>query len=317
MKNNIKFIIYILIIVSLAAVIWIKYDYEQENPSVDNENSIDEFDEFIANNNIKKLSFSCPAKNETIIYLDDEYLLTSLGELYEVKYNSLFDNGYNCKKIDSTLNIKGFYNSNTLIYDEEYMFYDTKNNFNLYEGELLKYYSEDLINLNNINSKYPYIYFYDVEAKELSIDNSDSSNKLLIDNKGNINIYTNYGYPTALNLLVSEDTEIIFDRLDYMGVILSIYRTNNNEILDTNKIEYFTISQEVPKEIYGLRIITTKGMYNEVEDSSCSDICNTKLVMDKNFSKYFDNITYSNGKYIFTKDTPTTIYNIENYVTVE
>ena len=56
-------------------------------------------------------------------------------------------------------------------------------------------------------------------------------------------------------------------------------------------------------------------MYNEVVDDKCKDkICSTKLVMDKEFSKYFDNIVYSNGKYIFIKDTPTKIYNIESYV---
>ena len=43
-------------------------------------------------------------------------------------------------------------------------------------------------------------------------------------------------------------------------------------------------------------------------------ICDTKLVFDEEFSKYFGDITYSNGKYLFTKNTPTTIYNIEKYV---
>lgn len=315
MKNNVKFIIYVVIIICFATVIWIKYDYDKGNNSNQKDTSIDEFAEFIENNNIRKINFICPAKNETITYLDDEYLLTDLGEMYQVKFDSLFDNGYNCRKIENPVKFKGFYANNGIVYDNEFNFYDVKNNLNIYDGDMVDYYYNDLNNLNKINKKYPYIYFYDIEAKELSLDESNSSSKLLIDNRGNINIYTNYGYPTSLNLLESEDTEIIFERLDYMGIVLSIFRTNNNEILNPDKINYLKISEEVPKELYGIRIITTKGMYNEVADKECKEeVCDTKLVMDKSFSKYFDNIIYSNGKYLFFKDTPTTIYNIEKYI---
>ena len=114
---------------------------------------------------------------------------------------------------------------------------------------------------------------------------------------------------------LSEDTEIIFDRVDYIGVVLTMYRSNNNEMLDIDRISYFHSLMEAPKETYGMRIITTKGMYNEVMDDSCNGtLCNTKLELDKDFSKYFNDIVYSNGKYIFTKSNPTTIYNIEKYV---
>jgi len=314
MKNNFKFLIYVFILIFFASVVWIKYDHDHGVKNNDKE-EVDTFLEFVNDNAIEQISFSCPAKNEIIIYLDNEYLLTSLGELYEVKYDSLFENGYNCKKIELGVNFKGFYSDNTIIYDEEYNFYDIKNNLNDYDNELIEYYVEDLNNLGIINSKYPYIYFYDVEAKSLNLDNTSSSNKLLIDNKGNVNVYTNYGYPSALNLLTSEDTEIIFDRLSYRGVILSIFRSNNNDLLDTEKVEYLSLSMEVPKEVYGLRIITTKGLYNEVMDDDCSqEFCKTKLELDKEFSKHFDDIVYSNGKYIFIKDTPTIIYNIEKYI---
>lgn len=316
MKSNVKFIIYVLILILFASVIWIKYDYDRSETS-NNNVTIDEFEEFIKDNNIQKVEFVCPAKNETIVYLDNEYLLTNLGELYLVKYDSLFENGYNCQKIDFPVKFVNFYMNNTIIYDNDYKFYNVKNSFEIYDDDVVEYYSKDIINLNNINKKYPYIYFYDVEAHELLLDDSSASNKILVDNKGNINIYTNYGYPTALSLLESENTEVIFNRLDYMGIILSIFRNSTNELLVGDRVDYLNISEEKPKELYGFRVITTKGMYNEVMDSNCRDnVCGTKLVMDKTFSKYFDNIVYSNGKYIFIKDTPTTIYNIENYVSL-
>ena len=93
MKKNVQFIIYILIIVILATVVWIKYDYDSTHDNKkDNTNSTaikeEKFKEFIRNNNIKSSTFSCPAKNETIIYLDNNYLLTSLGDLYKVKFNA-------------------------------------------------------------------------------------------------------------------------------------------------------------------------------------------------------------------------------------
>ena len=315
LKANVKIYIYVIVLVLFAAVIWIKYDYDEANNSTNNSED-DLFMEFLNDNNIKDSTFSCYAKNDTIIYLDDKYLLTNTGELYEVKYDSTFENGHNCRKIDSNIKFSYFYDNNKLIYDHEHNFYDITKNFEPYESNVLEYYLMDLDNLEEVNKKYPYIYFYDVEAKELELDNfSSSSNKLLIDNRGNINIYTNYGYPSSLNLLQSEDTEIIFNRVDYMGVILSIFRSDKNQVLKGDSIDYLKVSEEVPNELYGLRIITTKGMYNEVVDDKCKDkICSTKLVMDKEFSKYFDNIVYSNGKYIFIKDTLTKIYNIESYV---
>jgi len=207
-----------------------------------------------------------------------------------------------------------FYNIE-LLYDEEYNLYEISNNFEEHNSDLVKYYKDDLYSLEKIRDVFSYIYFYDIEAKSLELDSSDSSNKLLIDNRGNINIYTNYGYPTSFSLLNNNDIEKIFDRLDYEGIILSIYRTNNNELLDKNKIKYLVSSIEVEENVYGVRVITTNGMYNEVMDNACSDeLCNTKLQKDEEFSKYFNNIIYTNGKYIFTKDTPTTIYNIENYI---
>ncbi len=316
MKTNIKFYVYIIVLVCFAAVIWIKYDYDAGNDNNNSDKEDNLFIEFLSNNNITESTFSCYAKNETIIYLDDEYLLTDTGDLYEVKFGNTFENGHNCRKIDLDIEFENFYDSNQIIYDNEKQLYDVTKNFVPYESEILEYYQMDLSNLEEVNKKYPYIYFYDVEAKELNLDSSLlSSNKLLIDNKGNINIYTNYGYPSSLNLLQSEDTEVIFNRLDYMGVILSIFRSNRNQVLKGDNIDYLSVSEEVPNELYGLRVITTKGMYNEVVDDKCKDkLCNTKLVMDKEFSKYFDNIVYSNGKYIFTKDTPTKIYNIESYV---
>ena len=316
MKNNIKFVIYILILVIFASVIWIKYDYENNMKRVNKDTSIDERKAFMENHNITSLTFTCPAKNETIIYLDNNYLLTDNGILYQVNYNSLFDNGYNCKIIEVPILFKGFYNDK-ILYDDNDQLYDVENDFKLYDTDIVKYYKEEINNLNLISKKYPYIYFYDVEAKNLALDNSMVSSKLLIDNKGNINIYTNYGYPTALNLLESEDTEVIFERLDYMGNILSIYRSNNNDVLDKDKVKYLNMLEDTHEEIYGLRVITNKGMYNEIVDKDCKDkICNTKLVNEKEFSKHFNNIVYSNGKYIFIKETPTTIYNIEKYVTM-
>ena len=313
MKNNFKFVIYILIIVFFASVVWIKYDYEKEN-KIETTPVVDHFLEFINDNNIISSTFSCPAKNETIIYLDDKYLLTSLGDVYKVKYNSLFTNGHNCELLDSEIDFLDFYNSE-LLYDNEDNFFEIENNFEKYEDDLVKYYKEDLDNLNLVKDVFPYIYFYDVEAKSLELDSSFSSNKLLIDNKGNINIYTNYGYPTSFSLLESNDTEKIFDRVDYTGSILSIYRTNNNELLVKDKVKYLSSSMEVEENVYGIRVITTKGMYNEIMDNECnSNSCNTKLELDEDFSKYFNNIIYTNGKYVFIKDTPTTIYNIENYI---
>ena len=312
MKNNFKFIIYIIIIVLFASVVWIKYDYDQEkNKDVP---STDYFLEFINDNNIVASTFSCPAKNETIIYLDDKYLLTSTGEIYKVKYNSLFTNGHNCELLDSEIKFTGFYNKE-LLYDEEYNFYQIENNFEKYQDDITKYYKEELTNLDIIKDMFPYIYFYDVEATSLKLDGTFSSNKLLIDNKGNLNIYTNYGYPIVSNLLSSNDTEIILDRLEYNGVVLSIYRTNNNELLGKERVNYLNSSMEVDDEIYGIRLITTKGLYNEVLDNECSNgLCDTKLELDVEFSKHFNDIVYSNGKYIFIKNTPTTIYNIENYI---
>jgi len=313
MKNKVKFTIYILIIVFFAAVVWIKFDYDQ-GITVEDNGDEQEFLMFISDNNIKKSTFSCPAKIETIIYLDNEYLLTSLGELYKIKYDSVFDNGYNCDLVNLSIKVDGFYNEQ-IVYDENYNFYNIENNFENYESDLNVYYTEELNNLNVINKKYPYIYFYDVEANKLNLDLDGFSNKLLIDNKGNINIYTNYGYPNAYNLLNSEDTEIIFDRLSYSGVVLSVFRSHNNELLNSYKISYLNSSMEIPKEVYGVRVITNKGMYNEVMDKECTKaLCDTKLELDKEFSKYFNDIVYSNGKYIFIRNNPTTIYNIEDYV---
>lgn len=311
---NVKFVIYIIIVVSLASVFWVKYDYDRGEKLLNVDSEVNNFEEFIHNNNIKETSFSCPAKNETITYLDNNYLITSLGELYEVNYTNYFENGHNCRKIELPFKVEGIYSHN-LLYDNKNQFYDLKNEYTIYEGELQKYYLEELENLREISKKYPYIYFYDMQMKGLSVDEDLSSNKVLIDNKGNINVYTNYGYPTSLNLLKSEDTEIIFDRLDYIGVLLSIYRTNRNELLDRDKVGYLNLLDEEESEVYGLRIITNKGMYNEVMEKTCKkDMCDTKLVMDKEFSKYFSNIIYSNGKYVFIKETPTVIYDIENYV---
>lgn len=313
MKNNFKFVIYILIIVFFASVVWIKYDYEKGH-TTETIPVVDHFLEFINENNITSSTFSCPAKNETIIYLDDKYLLTSLGEVYKVKYNSLFTNGHNCELLDSEIDFLGFYN-NELLYDSEGNFFEIGNNFEKYEGELLKYYKEDLNNINTLKDLFPYIYFYDVEANSLKLDSFSASDKLLIDNKGNINIHTNYGYPTSFSLLENNDTEKIFDRLDYDGTILSIYRTINNELLDKTKVGYLSLSMELKEDIYGIRVITTKGMYNEIMDSDCNNsFCSTKLVLDEEFSKHFNNIIFTNGKYLFTKENPTTIYNIENYI---
>ena len=196
LKANVKIYIYVIVLVLFAAVIWIKYDYDEANNSTNNSED-DLFMEFLNDNNIKDSTFSCYAKNDTIIYLDDKYLLTNTGELYEVKYDSTFENGHNCRKIDSNIKFSYFYDNNKLIYDHEHNFYDITKNFEPYESNVLE--------LDNFSS---------------------SSNKLLIDNRGNINIYTNYGYPSSLNLLQSEDTEIIFNRVDYMGVILSIFRSD-------------------------------------------------------------------------------------------
>ena len=313
MKNNFKFIIYILIIAFFASVVWIKYDYEKGD-NVEIDHSVTDFLEFIKNNNITSSTFSCPAKNETIIYLDENYLLTSLGDVYKVKYNYVFSNGYNCELLDSEIDFIGFYNTE-LLYDKEHNLYEISNNFEKYNDDLVNYYKTDLDNLAKIRNNFSYIYFYDIEANSLELDSSSSSNKLLIDNKGNINIYTNYGYPTSFSLSANNDIEKIFDILDYSGTILSIYRTNNNELLNKDNVRYLVSSMEVEERVYGMRIITTNGMYNEVIDSKCdSNFCDTKLQLDEEFSKYFNNITYTNGKYIFIKDTPTTIYNIENYI---
>lgn len=316
MNKNAKFIIYIMIVVSIAAVFWIKYDYDRGEKLLNVNDDTNDFEEFIHNNNIKEVPFSCPAKNETITYLDNEYLITNLGELYEVRYTSPFENGHNCRKIELPFRVEGIY-SHGLLYDDRNQFYDMKNEYTIYEGELQKYYLEELNNINSISKKYPYIYFYDTKMKSLTVDDL-SSNKILIDNKGNINVYTNYGYPTAFNLLKSEDTEIIFDRLDYMGVILSIYRNSHNDLLDKKRVGYLDLLNEENSEVYGLRVITNKGMYNEKLDISCkNNQCSTKLVMDKEFSKYFSNIIYSNGKYVFIKETPTTIYDIGDYVSAK
>ncbi len=314
MKYNIKFIIYIVIVVLLASVIWIKYDHDRGEKLLNANVTVDEFKNFIDNNNIKKINFSCPVKNEDIVYLDDKYLLSQNGELYNVNFERIFNNEYNCQKINTSFTIAGFYNNN-LVYDDNYNFYDLTDNLNPYLEDNIEYYIEDLNNLIIINKKYPYIYFYDMEAKYLALDSNIDSNKILIDSRGNINIYTNYGYPTSFNLLKDESTEIIFNRLDYMGVILAIYRSNNNQPLNIAKTRYLAVSEEVSKDIRGLRIITNRGMYNEVMDNSCIDsICDTKLVLDQEFSKYFNDIVYSNGKYVFISSTPTTIYNIEKYV---
>lgn len=318
MKKNVQFIIYILIIVILATVVWIKYDYDSSHDNKkDNTNSTaikeEKFKEFIRNNNIKSSTFSCPAKNETIIYLDNNYLLTSLGDLYKVKFNSIFENGHNCIKIDTNVKFSNFYSNNGILYDDNDIFYDVKNNLKIIDNSVTAFYKEDLNNLKTINKKFPYIYFYDVSAKTLELDDTMFSNKLLIDNRGDINVFTNYGYPTSLSLINNETVETIFDRTNYIGVPLSIYRTRNNEQISSAK--YLSIMEEVPDEVYGIRLITNRGMYNEVIDKDCkTSTCNTKLVMDKEFSTYFDNITFTNGKYIFIKDTPTTIYNIEKYV---
>lgn len=316
MKKNIQFIIYILIIVILATVVWIKYDYDNKNNNIDDAITKEEqFKNFLRDNNIKSLIFSCPAKNETVFYLDNDYLLTTTGELYKVNFNSTFENGHNCTKIDSDIKFINFYNNNNIVYDNDNTFYDINNNLEIIDSSTTNIYKEDLNNLNTINKKFPYIYFYDVSAKTLELDDTKFSNKLLIDSRGDINVYTNYGYPTSLNLLDNETVEVIFKRLDYVGVPLSIYRTRNNKKLINDKISYLNIMEEVPEEVYGIRLITNKGMYNEVMDENCKDkICSTKLIKDKEFSKYFDNIIFTNGKYVFIKDTPTTIYNIENYI---
>ncbi len=316
MKFNIKLIIYILIICSLASVAWIKYDYDRGHALLHGEITVDEFNNFLDNNNIKKTSFTCPANNESIIYLDDKYLLTDSGEVYQVKYDSIFNNGYNCKIITTSVSIKGFYNNNALVYDNEYNIYTLKdNNISPYVEENLKYYLEDIMNLDKLNNDYQYIYFYDVSSQSLLLDESLYSNKLLIDFQGNINVYTNYGYPTSFNLLTNNNTEIIFNKQDYLGDVFVVFRSNNNNLLDIDHTKYLQISEEVPNEVHGIRLITNKGIYNEVMDNTCDDvICDTKLVFDEEFSKYFGDITYSNGKYLFTKNTPTTIYNIEKYV---
>ena len=287
MKYKIKLLIYVIIVVAFACVAWIKYDYDRGEKLLNADITINEFEEFIKNNNIKKINFTCPAQNNSITYLDNEYLLTDTGEIYKVDYRRLFSNGYNCEKIDIPINIKGFYND-YLVYDDNYILYDINDNFNKYTGDNYDYYVNDLKNLESIKEKYPYIYFYDVKSLKLSLDDSIYSKKLLIDNRGNINVYTNYGYASAFSLLKSEDTTIIFNKSDYVGVILAIYRCNHNQIINPYKTKYLSISEEVSDNIYGIRIITNNGMYNEVMDQSCnSDFCDTKLEQDNNFSKYF------------------------------
>ena len=314
MKYKVKFTIYIIIVVLLAVVIWIKYDHDRGEKLLHSDITLDQFEEFIRNNNIKKVNFTCPAKNETIIYLDDKYMLTNLGEIYKVKFDYLFNNGYNCEKIQTPLVIKGFYNEN-IVYDEDYTLYDLNNNLNPYDESNKEYYLEDLNNLNIVKKDYPYIYFYDVSAHNLILDDSIYSQKILIDNRGGIDVYTNYGYPTALSLLENTNVEVIFNRGDYEGTILSIFRSKHNEKINIYKTKYLTISEEVTDNVCGLRIITTNGMYNEVMDDTChNDICDTILKLDKEFSTHFDDILFSNGKYVFIKSTPTTIYNIENYI---
>lgn len=311
MKYKVKFIIYLIILFLFAAVVWIKYDYDKGDV-ISNGGNVTNLSEFMYDNNITSSTFSCPAKNNTIIFLNDYYLLTSTGELYDVKYDSLFDNGHNCKKIETDINITGFYNE-SIVYDEEYNFYDLKNNLNIYVNDLTTYYKDNLTNLELINSTYPYIYFYDVESKTLELDNTNSSNKLMVDNKGNISFYTNYGYPMAESIINDDSIEIIFNRKMYGGKILTLYRSHNNELLDSSKVKYLSDSIEKMDKVYGIRLITSKGLYNEVISDKCDSDCSTKLELDIEFSNYFNNIVYSNGKYLFTKENPTTIYNISKY----
>ena len=257
-----------------------------------------------------------------------ENFFNNLGEL-DLENNKIIFNAYKAKKYKNSKLI--FYN--TVFHELEHYnaykqceFYECSFDRLLSIIEYISYFNENDMTidkkglffnkvkcLKTINKKFPYIYFYDVSAKTLELDDTMFSNKLLIDNRGDINVFTNYGYPTSLSLINNETVETIFDRTDYIGVPLSIYRTRNNEQISNAK--YLNIMEEVPDEVYGIRLITNRGMYNEVIDKECkTSTCNTKLVMDKEFSTYFDNITFTNGKYIFIKDTPTTIYNIEKYV---
>lgn len=148
LKANVKIYIYVIVLICFAAVIWIKYDYDAGNATNNNEDEL--FIEFLSNNNIEESTFSCYAKNETIIYLDDEYLLTDTGDLYEVKYNGTFENGHNCRQIDSDIDFSYFYDNNKLIYDHEHNFYDITKNFEPYESNVLEYYLMDLDNLEEV-----------------------------------------------------------------------------------------------------------------------------------------------------------------------
>ena len=50
------------------------------------------------------------------------------------------------------------------------------------------------------------------------------------------------------------------------------------------------------------------SIINAIKIINSMNIKNKELLIE--FSNYFNNIVYSNGKYLFTKENPTTIYNI-------
>lgn len=318
MKKNIKIYLYIFVVISFIIVLWSKLDFDLKSKNKDEKvNEISLFDDFIKEARIKEYSFNCNVKKDEIKYLDTNYILTKAGELYEFSLNHLFEDNTNCRKIETDIELKNFYDNSSMVYDGEYNFYDIDKSLEKISSSNIKYYQEDIKDLEELTKDYPYLYFYDVEANSLNLDITFESNKILVDKDGNILTYTNYGYPNAKKLLQSADTELVYGGNSYEGSILTIYRSEKNERLDASKIKYLSSSEEVPGELFGLRVITTSGIYNEaMEDSNCKkDFCNVILEQDSEFSSYFSDIIYSNGKYILLKGKSNKIYDISNYIT--
>ncbi len=212
---------------------------------------------------------------EKIKYLNNSFLVTETGNLYELSLGQKYSNEQNCQKAEFSLPIVS-------IFDDKIVKANDGNFYYVVGQSNTKAYTSVTEN-DNSYSIYQMILGDENVVKVITID-QNTGIYYVLKNDGNIYQYTitRQDYQSNYQLV---DTKIAYDSQKYGKIIDFNYSTNN--ILNT----YI----KTENKIYRMKIVNTNECSKYVDVT-----CKYELKNDEILEKYYPNILGYNGNLLIT-----------------
>lgn len=276
-----KIIIYISItIILILSLLLFKETKKTQQNSVSKNNTY--INNIILNNDyVLKLKDNKPVKiicdeiKDAISYSNEEFFLTSTGDIYKFNYDKLYSNNKNC--------IKTEFGNNNLSYILMNRIYDKNNNniYVIYEKEILTIEEHEQILMNKYSKFYEDIKKIEEQNKDFTKTSSyDFASTNCGDNNGEALVIKDYKVYGLENIFLKEENWSEIGRIPNDEKIIYL----NNFLIKTDK-SYWNFS------------ITNEKECNKYVDIKCE-----KKIVKSSLTNIYSEILFATGDILIDKE---------------